>query len=1082
MVVLFMSFIQKKGIIDNKGLDNRYLYAILATLIMVLAIPALLVMLSNPVATNTTTISNSQTTSTSTTNKGLISDAVGEVVQSGYTSAVAVNPAMQLTVLVALQFSHPTQFNTYLTEVQNPSSPMYHHYMSATEFSATFAPSQGTYTKLVNYFTNHGLGVSTYNDRVSIKLVGSVAQFEQVFHTQIQMLTMNSKTFYAPTKKLSLNTDTSSISAIVGLNNYYKAQIATPVSEAVNAYQKYLNNPDYSNNPSFCNAYLGVYDYAQGGSCSNQLLVGSDMQTAYQVNQLFAHGNYAYNKTVATILWDGADPNSGKQVAPFNPADLVNYFANTLPAGQPQPNVCGTYNQAINQSYICGVPVDGAYPQPDITSKNDSSQANFESTLDLEMVGSVAPGANAIEVYGPAGWSNFLDDAFATILNAPASSPLSHTVAISNSWGIFDEPGPWGAIIDPLWIQYTQEAAARGITVLASTGDNANNAGEIPGAPSTVAYNNYGVVAVGGTTTMLTGTPSTDGSGTTGIANQTVWFGTPGASDGSQGGISVSYKEPVWQQQSFDANNIIKTAEPQISGRGTPDIAAIGANMNITISYFYYLKNGNVEFNHTNRMLPIWGTSVACPLAAGVVADMDNYLGTPEGFFNGLIYQLGQAQADGMYSSMQPFNDVTGGYNVIWFAYPGYDLATGWGSINAYNFVKDQMSVRTVTFKESGLPTGATWSVTLDNGATLTSSTNSISFMAENGTHTYMINNVMGHFSDITQGVVNMTGSNINVPIQFSNTIGSGQGVNNIVAQNIINNPAAVNFTFSALGSMSNLPMSEEFMTMNDSLVNHISLYLNGTGQVTASIGTNPWQSDVLSPITISVNGMGWYNVTFPAVMLKEAVTYYFLNVRIANTNYKNLNWGFNNDTAISQPNATVNDVGSYSPVSLEFPFNYYDLDTAHAALYSIGLVTTAPAIDGSTATITKPINSAVTLSWDVASTADNYGTQTYSIYKNGSTVAMGTWNSNNNITLTNQENLPGMYNYTLVVNDAFGGYAMSTVMVKITGSYPTATVTQTTSLTTTTTKSTPGFELLATVLGLAFVVTFYLRKKNKNT
>ena len=1094
-----MSFLLKVNELNTNKMDSKLLSTILVIAIMVLAIPSALVVLSNPVTTNISSTASNQTSPTTSNNdnNGIISDVVGQVITKDYSVVGALNPALHLTVLVALKFINTGKMDTYLTDVQTPGSAIYHKYLTKDQFYELFSPSKASYTKLTNYFSNSGLTVSTYADRVSIKLTGTVGQFNNVFHTEIDTVNYNSKIFYAPTKSLSLTTDVSSISAIVGLNNYYKAHLNSPISDAVSLYEKSLTNPDFSNNPSFCNSYLGVADNTQGGTCGNQLLVGSDMQTAYQVNQLLAGNNYPYNKTVATILWNGADP-SGNPVAPFYPADLANYFSNVLPAGQPQPQVCGTYNQAVQKAYICGIPVDGAYPQPDITAKNDFSQVNFESTLDLEMIGSIAPGANAIEVYGPDGYPNYFDDAFATILNAPSSSPLYHTVAISNSFGIFDEPGPWGAIADPLWQQYTQEAAALGITVLASSGDNANLPGELPSSPASVAYNNYGVIAVGGTQTYLSGTPSTDGSGTTGIDNQSVWFGTPAPADGSQGGVSVTYPEPVWQQQSFDANNIIKTAEPLISGRGTPDISGIGANMNITISYFVY--NGTVAIaDRSFRMLPIWGTSVASPLLAGVIADMDQYLGSLEGYFEGLIYQLGQAQFDGYFSTSQPFNDVSNGYNWIYFADAGYDLATGWGSINAYNFVQDQSSIRSIIFSETGLPVGTSWSVTLDNMATLSSSSSTISFLAEQGSHTYQVNSVQGYFSNINQGIATVASLDVNVNVQFSSSTVTGTGTNHVYAENTVSSPMNVNFTIPSVSQQSDLPMSEMFQVPSDRLVNTVSLYLNGTGQVSVSLGTNLWQDDVVTPITIDVNTAvpTWYTVSFPAVKLQEWVYYYYLNVWSANSNYKQIGWGFINNVISHPATSSLNNIGSFNQYYLQlygYPYNYYNLDQYDPAIYSLGFVSSPPALNGPTTPITRPLNSSVTLSWDIASAGDNFGTQTYELYRNGSVIASGTWTSNHNVTITNQEALPGTFNYKFVAYDSFGGYSSLSVMVTITGSLTyttivtsvstiaTSTVTNsyTSTDTSTVTNSTPGFEVLAVLLTLSFAVTYTIRKNKK--
>ena len=295
-------------------------------------------------------------------------------------------------------------------------------------------------------------------------------------------------------------------------------------------------------------------------------------------------------------------------------------------------------------------------------------------------------------------------------------------------------------------------------------------------------------------------------------------------------------------------------------------------------------------------------------------------------------------------------------------------------------------------------------------------------------------------------------------------------------------------------------------------------MYLNGTGQVDVSIGTNPWQDDVLTPITINVYGMGWYNISFPAIMLQQAIGNYYLNVWIANANYNNIGWGFINDSTVNTPTMQMNDYGSLSANTLQFPYNYYTNDYYHPALYSVGFNSLPPAIAGPVSAINEPINSLTKISWNVISSVDSYGTNSYMILRNGTNIGMGSWNSNTNVTMINMESQPGTFNYTLEAMDGLGGYATQTVWVTVTGSVPVSTVTTTVTsgpttitvpttvtatvtttvtnstvstvsgssgtttatTTVTSTKSAPGFEAIATFLGLALAVTYFLRKRSK--
>ncbi len=538
-----------------------------------------------------------------------------------------------LHVLVSLKFRNQALLSDILGELQNPSSPMYHHYLTSGEFRALFSPSVDTYYGLVQYFQEHGFIVSTYNDRISIGLVGTASLFEHAFGVHLYTGILNGRNVYAPEGVIHLGTPlAASISNVVGLNTLFTATIS----------------------PLFT------------GSGSSELLYGADMQVAYQLNQLYQKYGYPTNVTIATILWSGTD-SSGASVAPYVPSDISYYFNHNLPAGEPKP-------------IVYGYPIGGA-PAPGPSAANDNSQANFESTLDLEMAGSTAPGSHVVEVYGPSATETYLDQAFAAVLNpsynTSVDTALSHVVAISNSWGGTDTN-------DSTWMQYEQEAAARGITVLASSGDSGNSNSAAPSFPATMAYNTFGTLAVGGAAMQLTGTTSTDGSGTTGIQTQSVWYNTPQSGDGSQGGVSSIFSEPSWQLNSADANSVITGASSITgvsSGRGTPDVAGDGANMEIYITY-----NGASSYQE------LWGTSVASPLVAGVVATLDHSAGSNEGFMNPLIYRMAQAEYNGSYSGSLPFYFIKNGSNADFSATNGYSLVVGWGSINAYNFLVDQSS------------------------------------------------------------------------------------------------------------------------------------------------------------------------------------------------------------------------------------------------------------------------------------------------------------------------------------------------------------------------------------------------------
>jgi kumamolisin len=163
------------------------------------------------------------------------------------------------------------------------------------------------------------------------------------------------------------------------------------------------------------------------------------------------------------------------------------------------------------------------------------------------------------------------------------------------------------------------------------------------------------VLACGGTTLQSSGTA---------IASETVWNGgTTGGATG--GGISDSIDLPSWQAHA----NVPASINPGGRiGRGVPDVAG---NADPATGY-QILADGQPG--------TVGGTSAVAPLWAGLIACINQQLGTPVGFINPLLYsQL--AQANALNDIATGTNDVTGqigGYP----ASPGWDACTGLGSPN----------------------------------------------------------------------------------------------------------------------------------------------------------------------------------------------------------------------------------------------------------------------------------------------------------------------------------------------------------------------------------------------------------------
>jgi len=225
---------------------------------------------------------------------------------------------------------------------------------------------------------------------------------------------------------------------------------------------------------------------------------------------------------------------------------------------------------------------------------------------------------------------------------------------LSISWGFAEGQDIWSAAAIQAVNEAFQAGAAMGVTICCAAGDDGSRDQVNDGLahvdfPSTSAY----VLACGGTTLQSSGNN---------ITSETVWNdGVDGGSTG--GGVSDDIALPAWQANA----NIPPSVNPgHHVGRGVPDVAG---NADPETGY-QVLADGQSGV--------VGGTSAVAPLWAGLIARINQLLGTPVGFLNPLLYsQVSNAKA---------FHDITKGNNDItgdiggYSAGPGWDACTGLGS------------------------------------------------------------------------------------------------------------------------------------------------------------------------------------------------------------------------------------------------------------------------------------------------------------------------------------------------------------------------------------------------------------------
>ena len=362
---------------------------------------------------------------------------------------------------------------------------------------------------------------------------------------------------------------------------------------------------------------------------------------------------------------------------------------------------------------VTGVPVTVDSVTPPLPGSlgayTDTSSDEFENSLDLEMAGSLAPGAALYNFYFPgsvtAGTGTAAGDVaddFALDLSDALAYDYSpdHLAVVSGSFGLVEQN-------DSLWDSGLEEAAAIGVTVVCASGDQGNapdlltgRGSSLPTWPATAAFDDTGTVSVGGTTITLAGTPTstatpsevnaTYDSSVTGVQSAVAWYDetTPEEYAGSEGGASEVFPEPSWQFHSAAQPAIVNATERQgsyFAGRAGPDVSFPANN---TIAFVFANSTGTIFLDI------LGGTSVAAPVFAGLIADIVAVDGArahafePLGFVDPDLYHIASyyASAAVRNSSAEaddPFQDVVSGSNYLFSAAPGWDAVTGWGELSA---------------------------------------------------------------------------------------------------------------------------------------------------------------------------------------------------------------------------------------------------------------------------------------------------------------------------------------------------------------------------------------------------------------
>ncbi|WP_236601018.1 protease pro-enzyme activation domain-containing protein [Ktedonobacter sp. SOSP1-85] len=355
----------------------------------------------------------------------------------------------------------------------------------------------------------------------------------------------------------------------------------------------------------------------------------TDLRTAYDMNSLISSANGS-GQTVAIFELDG-----------YNASDVNTYLS----------------QYSLGSAKYSNVLVDGA--------TNTAGAGAIEVELDMEVVSAIAPGATQKIYIGPNSTTG-VNDTYNKIVTDNVAK------VTSTSWGLCEASSGTSELsaLDNIFLQ----GSSQGQSFFAASGDSGaydcNNTSLAVDSPADDPH----VVGVGGTNLQL-------GSGSS-YGSESAWSNpndtqrSPKGSGGG-GGYSTYFSKPSYQSGTGVDSNSMRHV-PDVSADADP---ASGYSVYCTVSASG-CSSGSAGW------IAVGGTSAAAPLWAGVAADVNSYLAgqgkSTLGNVNAELYTLFNTS-----QTYTAYHDVTSGNNLFYNAGTGYDLATGIGTPDVWNFARD---------------------------------------------------------------------------------------------------------------------------------------------------------------------------------------------------------------------------------------------------------------------------------------------------------------------------------------------------------------------------------------------------------
>ncbi|HET7923916.1 MAG TPA: protease pro-enzyme activation domain-containing protein, partial [Rhodanobacteraceae bacterium] len=346
-------------------------------------------------------------------------------------------PLTSLSITLKRTEARQQAFEQLLKDQQDPASPDYHHWLTASEIGERFGATQHDIDAVSGWLRSQGLSVDAVsNSRTRIRFSGTAAKVSRAFATAMRFYNAGAEKRIANASDAEIPAAfADAVSSLRGLTTErYRPALHTtaPIRTAA--------SPEPA--ATYC---------PQGSTSCVYNIFPADFATIYNLNPLYNQGIIGAGQAVAIV---------GR--SRIYQSDL-DHFQDLADISTPAPTTI--------------IPPNGTDPGPALTTCPDSSQPGCgnpadqvgdqtEATLDVQRVNATAPGAPIKLVVS--GQTNSVDGVNIAIDYAIDTDPVPAKI-LSISF-LSCEADNGRSVAEGL-DQYFSQAAAEGISVFVASGD-----------------------------------------------------------------------------------------------------------------------------------------------------------------------------------------------------------------------------------------------------------------------------------------------------------------------------------------------------------------------------------------------------------------------------------------------------------------------------------------------------------------------------------------------------------------------------------------------------------------------------------